>query len=173
MHLRLVPDPPEVSGASGGEDEREIDAARELCLRSLHGRSRTRYELAELLRRKGVSQYAIREALDRLERVGLVDDERFVQDWVTLYGPSKSKPVLARELRRRGCDAATVDAVLATSPEHPDAAHAVIVKRWGSLRGLPEHVQLRRAQGLLARRGFDPQLAAASCAALREGDASG
>src|SRR6478752_8595772 len=49
----------------------------ELAARSLHYRDRSRSELDARLARAGIAEEARADALDTLERVGYVDDERF------------------------------------------------------------------------------------------------
>src|SRR5207248_3069772 len=70
-----------------GHDELDPDAdpvavAREVCLRLLSDRARTRRELAQALRRKGVPDDAANAVLERFDEVGLIDDAAFAGQWV-------------------------------------------------------------------------------------------
>ncbi len=95
--------------ASRPGDEPPADpesVARAICLRLLTGAARTRADLAEALRRRGVPEDAAESVLDRLCEVGLVDDEAFAHAWVASRqaGRGLARRALATELRRRGVD---------------------------------------------------------------------
>ncbi|MFL6252044.1 MAG: hypothetical protein ACJ75N_16250, partial [Actinomycetes bacterium] len=57
-----------------GERAGSSDAAHAAALRLLTTRARTRAELRQRLEGRGFEAAAVAEALDRLERVGLIDD---------------------------------------------------------------------------------------------------
>src|SRR5687768_6986197 len=57
----------------------ESELAREICLRQLAVRPRTRAELAKALHRKGISDEVIAEVLDRYDEVGIIDDAAFAR----------------------------------------------------------------------------------------------
>src|SRR5579875_2228390 len=68
------PDPGDVPGdpeQSVGDPEA---SARIICLRLLDRRARSRAELAEALRKRGIPDDAASTVLDRLADVGLIDD---------------------------------------------------------------------------------------------------
>ena len=150
----------------------DVDEAREVCLRQLHSRAHTSGELAAILQRKGIADEVAQAALRRLVEVGLVDDTRFACDWVERHGAAKAPWIMQRELIQKGIDPALVRQVLAEIPSPEGAELAVVARRWSSLRRLPETTQVRRAAGLLARRGFDPESAAGLVAQLRSEDGS-
>jgi len=145
----------------------EVEAARELCLRQLHKRAHTEGELTLVLRRKGFAEDVTSSALRRLIDVGLVDDARLARDWVERHGAAKSRWMLERELIRKGVDVRLIRDVLDGTPEPDGIERAVVARRWPSLRLLAPDVQVRRAAGLLARRGFDPGLAPSVVEELR------
>ena len=75
--------------------------AREIGLRLLDARARSRAELAEAMAKKFVPAEVITEILDRFEEVGLVDDAQFAALWVEgQQRRMKSGRVLRQELRR-------------------------------------------------------------------------
>lgn len=162
--LRVVEEP----APAAAQRKHDVEGARELALRALSRRSCSRHELLTTLDRHGFHPDAAQQALARLERVGLVDDEQLARD-VLRRASDKAGPALVAALRRRGIDRATAERVASEAVVDPAAALEVLRRRWASLRALPEPVALRRAQGLLARRGFDPALAAELLAALRGG----
>jgi regulatory protein len=149
----------------------DVEGAREAALRALSARGRSRSELDSLLRAKGFESDAISAALERLEGVGLVDDAALARDLVARASSDQAGAALRAALQRRGIDRHLADEVVGELPDRPGAAEAVLAKRWNSLRGLPASVASRRAQGLLARRGFDPSQATAIIAKLRDEEA--
>jgi regulatory protein len=134
--------------------------ARAICLRLLSQRARTRAELADALRRRGVPETAGEVVLARFAEVGLVDDaavaETFALDQHRRRGLAGR--AVAAKLRQRGVDDATVNS--AVSSIDPDSEHAaaraLVLRKLPSLRHLDPVTQTRRLQGLLARRGYPP-----------------
>jgi regulatory protein len=148
----------------------EVEQAREICLRQLHGRAYTTGELLAVMRRKQISEEASQEALERLAAVGLVDDARYARDWVARHGSGKARWILQRELIRKGIDPAVIQELMEGTSEPAGIEKSVVARRWASLRSLPEDVQVRRAAALLARRGFDPARASDVVEQLRLGE---
>jgi regulatory protein len=139
------------------------ELAREICLRQLAVRPRTRAELATALRRQGIADEVAAEVLDRYDEVGLIDDAAFARAWVTSrhHGRGLARRALAGELRRRGIDSELVGAALAEVDGETEAATArALVQR--RLRvapsGTPQAV-FRRLVGLLAGKGYSAGLA--------------
>jgi len=137
--------------------------AREICLRQLAVRPRTRGELATALRRRGISDDAAAEVLDRYAEVGVIDDELFARAWVTSRHHSRglSRRVLAVELRRKGVDGDTTDAALEDlDPDtEEETARALVVRKLRVERsGQPQDV-VRRLVGMLARKGYPQGMA--------------
>jgi hypothetical protein len=83
---------------------RSAAIAREICLRLLTDRARTRQELASALARKGVPAEAAAEVLDRFGEVGLIDDAAFAGQWVRSRTRHRGlgRRAIAVELRRKG-----------------------------------------------------------------------
>jgi regulatory protein len=90
------------------------ERAREICLRLLSFRPRTRAELATALRGRHIPEQVIAEVLDRYGEVGMVDDQAFARAWVTSrhHGKGLARRALADELRRKGVDAESVGTAL-------------------------------------------------------------
>ena len=146
-----------------GERAASSDAAHAAALRLLTARSRTRAELRQRLDARGFEAAAVAEALDRLERVGLVDDTAFAQ--LVAEGRAErglDAPAIAAELRDRGVDPALAErAAQAAVPAEvrADRCREVAEARLTQLAGLPAPTQLRRLATYLARRGYPPDLA--------------
>jgi regulatory protein len=133
------------------------EAAREICLRQLSFRPRTRAELAAALRKRGIDDAVATAVLDRYDEVGLIDDAAFARAWVTSrhHGRGLARRALASELRQRGVDSGLVDEALGGLDQATEAATArdLVERRLRSTVGPPE-VVFRRLVGMLARKGY-------------------
>lgn len=152
-------------GGSWPEDAGPVspaERAREICLRQLAIRPRTRAELATALRRHGIADEVAAEVLDRYSEVGLIDDAAFARAWVTSRHHSRglARRALGSELRRRGVAAEAVGEALAELDGQTEAetARALVVRKLRTTRGEPAAV-VRRLVGMLARKGYPAGLA--------------
>jgi regulatory protein len=148
------------------DDEQRGDpeaAALEICLRLLTAAPRTRAQLDQALRRRGVPQGAADAALDRLAGAGLIDDAAFARAWVDTRhrGRGLARRALSAELRQRGVDEGDVRAAVADlSPEQEAAAARRLVEaKLAATRGRPLATRMRRLTGLLARKGYPAGMA--------------
>lgn len=136
--------------------------AREICLRLLSFAPRTRAQLADALRRRGVPDEAAGRVLGRYSEVGLIDDQAFARAWVQSrhIGRGLARRALAAELRRRGVAEETVDE--AVSDLHPEqeeaAARELVARRLPATSGLDPAKRMRRLMGMLARKGYSSGL---------------
>jgi regulatory protein len=146
-----------------GDRAASADAAHAAALRLLTTRARTRAELRQRLAQRGFEAAAVAETLERLERVGLVDDAALA----AAVAESRAErgldaPAIAAELRDRGVDPAVAErAAQAAVPaeDRADRCRQVAQARLAQLAGLPAPTQLRRLASYLARRGYPPELA--------------
>src|SRR6202020_3376559 len=74
-------------GWENGEDRENVAddpeaRARQVCLRLLTLAPRTRAQLADALRKRGIPDSVADEVLGRLADVGLIDDAAFARAWV-------------------------------------------------------------------------------------------
>jgi regulatory protein len=124
---------------------------------------RTRAQLADALRRKGVADEVAEQVLGRYTEVGLIDDEAFARAWVQSRhaGRGLGRRALAAELRQRGVADDTVkEAVEELAPEQEEtAARELVAKRMATTRGLDPTKRTRRILGVLARKGYPSGLA--------------
>jgi regulatory protein len=152
-------------GAAPLDGERAVsaDAAHAAALRLLTTRARTRAELGERLAQRGFEAAAVAETLDRLERVGLVDDAALAA--AVAEGRAErglDAPAIAAELRDRGVDPALAErAAQAAVPaeDRADRCRQLAQARLAQLADLPAPTRLRRLAAYLARRGYPPDLA--------------
>lgn len=145
-----------------GPDADAEAMAREIVLRQLTVRARTRSELSTALARRHVPADVAERVLERMGEVGLVDDAAFAEGWVRSRQQRRhlSGRALREELRRKGVDSELVaEAVEQIDPEDEySAARALAVKKLRTMSGLEPHVRRRRLAGALARKGFSSAL---------------
>jgi regulatory protein len=139
------------------------ERAREICLRLLSFRPRTRSELATALSQRGIADEVSAEVLDRYSEVGMIDDEAFARAWVTSrhHGRGLARKALAGELRRKGVESEAVGAALDELDPAIElqTARALVERKLRSDRGVPSQTLFRRLVGLLARKGYPAGLA--------------
>jgi regulatory protein len=142
-------------------DADPVTVAREICLRLLTDRARTRQELAQALRRKGVPDEAAQSVLERFDEVGLIDDAAFAGQWVRSRHAQRglARRAIAMELRRKGVsdeDAGEALAEVDTESEERRARELVDRKVRSLALGTAEQRAAagRRLVGMLARKGY-------------------
>jgi regulatory protein len=144
-------------GVGGHVDDPEA-VARLICLRQLTAAPRTRAQLAETLRRRGVPDDAVEAVLGRFTEVGLIDDATLAKAWVESrhYGRGLGRRALAAELNQRGVEREDIqEAVAKLSPETElSTARSLVERRLRATAGLPAQARLRRLVGMLARKGY-------------------
>ncbi|WP_229401202.1 regulatory protein RecX [Micromonospora okii] len=151
---------PATGGGAAPRDEAEL--AREVCLRQLAVRPRTRAELAAALARRGISEEVATRVLDRYDEVGMIDDAAFARAWVSSRhtGRGLARRALANELRQRGVDGDVASEALGELDAETEAetARALVERKLRTARGEPDAV-FRRLVGMLARKGYPPGVA--------------
>ena len=152
--------PPQSTSEASREEQ-----ARNLCLRLLTARARTRSELEGQLTKRGFPDEVSNRVLDRLAKVGLVDDADFAEQWVSSrrVNAGKGKRALAAELRTKGVDDDVVTAALAdidAGTERERAEQLVRDKLRREKLGDDDDTKVaRRLVGMLARRGYNQTMA--------------
>jgi regulatory protein len=158
---RRRPNDPGEGDAALATDPESV--ARTICLRLLTGAPRTRAQLADALRRRGVPADAAERVLDRLVEVSLIDDGAFADAWVDSRhrGRGLARRALRAELRQRGVDDELVGSAVGRIADDDEAATAteLVARRLASTRGLPQDARVRRLAGMLARKGYPGGLA--------------
>lgn len=149
--------------AGRAADRDPADVARDVCLRLLTIAPRTRQQLADALRRRGIEGAVVTQVLDRLTDVGLIDDRAFATAWVSDRHRARGlgRRALTAELTARGVDRATVGEAVASIDDAAEwgSARALVQRRIRAMADLPPQVRVRRLMGLLARRGFSTAVA--------------
>ncbi|MBN9110915.1 MAG: recombination regulator RecX [Pseudonocardia sp.] len=140
-----------------------VAEAKTICLRQLEVRSRTRQELAQTLRRKGIPDDAADQVLERFGEVGLIDDKAFADQWVrsrhTYSGLGRR--AIAVELRRKGVDSEAAGEALAEIDDASEEARAraLVDRKLRTRSGVPDEAMARRLLGMLARKGYPAGIA--------------
>lgn len=152
-----TPDP-----ARQGREPDPYDVARQIVLRQLAMVARSRAQLEQKLAQRDVSPDVAAAVLDRMTEVGLVDDEAYALMLVRTQqsGRGLAKRALARELRTKGIDDDLAEEALASisDADERDRARALVDKKLRAMHGLGVEVQTRRLAGMLARKGYSPNL---------------
>jgi regulatory protein len=152
-----------VGAAVTGQPTDDEESARQLGLRLLTGRPRTRTELADAMRRHGVPDEAAAAVLARFTDVGLIDDAAFARAWVESRHHSRglARRALSAELKRRGVDGQDIEAAVGALDPADELATArqLVDKALTASQGKPLPVRIRRLVGLLARKGYPASVA--------------
>jgi regulatory protein len=137
--------------------------ARLICLRMLTAAPRTRAQLADALKRRGVPDDAAEAVLSRFTDVGLIDDATFAASWVESrhYGRGLGRRALAAELDRRGVARTDIEAAVDQLSAETERATALslVERKLASTVGQPYQARVRRLIGMLARKGYPAGLA--------------
>ena len=135
------------------------EGAFRAALRALERRAHGETELGNKLERRGHPREAIAAALQRLHRLGLLDDLVFARAYIAgRTGRGRGPVRLRHDLARLGVAPDAAEAALAelmagvTDPlERP---RALVIKRACQITGLPAEARRRRLLAFLGRRGY-------------------
>lgn len=141
-------------------DEQRADAER-LSMRALGRKGVSESELRTMLTKNDLDPEVVEHEVERLTRVGLLDDVALATDLVDRLHDRKGlgRQGVVAELRRRGIDQAAIDAALEAAADDDDdefvRAIELAEKRAGQLRGLDRATAERRLSGFLMRKGYN------------------
>ena len=127
--------------------------AKEKALWLISYRSHSKKELRDKIRRTCDAE-AADKAVERMEELGLVNDEDFARHYAEqlLYGKRLSKRAAFYELRRKGIDQATAEEALAElDVDVHEQIRALIEKKY---RNINDEKIRRRAVAALQRLGY-------------------
>ena len=137
----------------------ESEMAFEKAVKFISYRPRSEKEVRQNLKKKEIKAGLIDEAVQRLKRAGLLNDEQFAQMWVESRSHSKPKGARALkiELRQKGVPREAVDAAVAGTNDE-EVARRLAASRAPRLKKLPK-IEFRRKLGsYLARRGINYEI---------------
>ena len=146
----------------------------EAALRFLEPRQRSIGEVRRRLTRVGYRDELVEAAIARLSELGMLDDHAFARTWIESRDRARPRGerALRFELARKGIDRKTADEMIAAraadQPEADAAAAARLLERNArALARVPDpRTRRQRAYALLARNGFDPEVAGAASRAM-------
>ncbi len=145
---------------------RNPKTCHERALGLLTVRARSRRELETRLRQAGFQSDEIDDVLERLERVGLIDDAAFARQLAEhRFGVKRSgSRAVTSELLAKGVAPAIVAEVVAEVVEggalgEEERAEALARSRASRLGALEPAKAFQRLSSLLMRRGFGPEVA--------------
>jgi regulatory protein len=141
--------------------------ALERATRLLTAKSRSSTELRRRLAQAGHEPADIEAALEKLTRAGFLDDALFARQFARsrLASGKRSTRRVRDELRTKGLGAELVaeavgDVLADEGISDATAAESLALKKAPALQKLEPHVARRRLFGMLARRGFAPDVIA-------------
>ena len=120
-------------------------------------RPRSQKEILSYLQKKSSKQKLQDLALKELKRLGLIDDQAFVDWWLeqrATFRP-KGKRALKMELRVKGIESELIELNLAEKVDEEDLAARSAHKKLTVLKNLPWEIQREKLISFLSRRGFN------------------
>lgn len=134
----------------------EIAVAHEKALNFLSYRPRSIDEVRKNLRQKDISETAVETVIERLERVGLLNDAEFARFWVENRDRFKPRGerALRYELRQKGVSDEAIDLAL-EEVDTDDAAYRAAQQRSRRYRNADVATFKKKMTAYLGRRGFD------------------
>lgn len=153
---------PEPEPETEPEPEETYDAAKaraeNISLHALSRRGVSSAEMTKTLRSRDLPDEVVAEEIERLERVGLLNDDELAENLVRSKQDRKGlgKGAITAELRQRGVAQESIEAAIAEIDDDEEQARADdwAIKRAGQLRGLDQATAERRLNGYLMRRGY-------------------
>lgn len=137
----------------------DVDAqevAYQRALNFISYRPRSEAEVRKNLKKHDTPEEVIPEVLDRLRRIGLVDDVQFAQTWVenrSTFRP-RGRRALVAELRQKGIGDEAIDGALFDLDED-SLAYQAALKQSRKYEGLDWQNFRQKMSAFLARRGFN------------------
>ena len=134
--------------------EAQLKKAKEKALTLLGYREFTSHELQERLRRS-VGEQAAGEAVERMEELGLVDDEDYAERFARELSVRKHYGVLRirQEMRRKGLSQEQIETALSLLEENPQEQLRTLLEKKYPLAAQDEKVRRRAFAGML-RMGY-------------------
>lgn len=144
--------------------EDDLHQVYDAALLLLSYRPRSVAELRGRLLRRGFDLTLVGETMERLQRMGVVDDAQFAQFWVENRQSHRPRGgrLLNAELRAKGIDREVIDDVLPDAEQEDAAAYQAAQRKAHSLQGLAWPEFRQKLGNHLVRRGFGYDTAAST-----------
>jgi regulatory protein len=144
-------------------NEKLEQRAKNVLLFQLSRSMKTRYQLANILKKREIPEEIANAVLDRFTEAQLIDDAAFARAFVNsrIAVSGKSRSVISRELKQKGVGAEDAQEALSVIDQEAEdkTAYAIAKKRYQQLTSLAPDVRKRRLMGFLMRRGFSGAIA--------------
>ena len=140
------------------EDAREVGYLQ--ALKFLNYRERSTAEVRQYLKRREMPEEIIADIIARLERGGLLNDQRFAQNWIenrAEFRP-RGRRALTYELRQRGVSQEIIQEALDQCNDEA-LAYKAACKQSKKLKNLEWADFRKKMYSFLARRGFSYEIA--------------
>jgi regulatory protein len=136
-------------------DEADDVAARAAATALLARRDFASKELREKLEAKGFAAGSAAAVIADLTRAGLLNEERYAQNYVAYHAGRGQGPMrIAADLRRRGLATPLIEAALASGPDWRALARKVCRAKFGGSQPPANWAQWARQARFLRYRGF-------------------
>ena len=144
------------------KDTKDLLKAKKLTFNLLKIRPRSEYELVAYLTRKGFSKEIIKQTIDYLSRLRLVDDLSFARAWAESKAKqSIGKTRLRFELLKKGLKPNIINQVIEETFESVDEEKTVrglVQRMMQKYSKLDKDTAKRRLWSYLSRRGFSKDI---------------
>jgi regulatory protein len=134
----------------------EFSDAKEKAINYISYRERSRKEIEDYLKNKGIKEVITQKVLSDLEKANLVDDHKFASAWVKDRNKNNPKGnfALKMELRDKGIDDSEIEKILQSVDERENALKVFekAVRKYGKKKNSKEKIS-----EYLQRRGFHIQ----------------
>ncbi len=156
----LVVDGAEIDGLEFDETDGEIPSpdVETALLRALTRRDMSEREVRSWLAARDVAENDVEEWVERMQRLGYVDDLRMATHLVDklVARGGKGRGVIVQKLTERGIDRATASEAVSHLDDDSQQQQAteLAVARASRMGTLTDEAARRRLHGFLARRGF-------------------
>jgi regulatory protein len=138
--------------------EELLARAERVSMSALTRKGMSSWELAERLRAQDLDEDIVAHEIERLERVGLLDDLDLAETLVRTLQERKGlgRSGITAELRRRHVDPGAIEEALGALDTDDESARAleIAVKRAPQLRSLDSTTAQRRLSAFLMRKGY-------------------
>ena len=150
---------------------KKANKVQEAALRLLTFRDRSRWELAERLKRR-FSPAEVEKVVSDLAERGYLDDLRFARNYVDYRNRNRPRGnyLLRLELAKKGIVDSIIEQVLNPEELEYELALALVQERLGGLEGVEPRKRAQRLYSLLERRGFPRQVARSVLGDLLDSD---
>lgn len=119
-------------------------------------RPRSTQEIRQRLLKKSFDEMVIDTAIEKLERLGYLDDRAFARFWIedrNRFKP-RGRRALSYELRNKGISDSLIQDLLDELVDESDGAYEAAQKRVRSMRGKTQREFKKKIGAFLQRRGF-------------------